>query len=475
MNAFLNGIKQCTSILFPLITFPYISRALGAESYGIVNFSYSIVSYIALIAALGVNNYAIREGARIKENKSSLEKTVNEIFTLNIYSTIISYLILLLLLFCWNKLYSYRSVILVMSSYILFRTLGCDWINTIYEDYTFLTVRYIILHIISTIALFLFVDDSSDYVIYAFIYIFPELVSGIFNCFHIRKKFEIHPSVVFSQGVLKHLKPIIIIFGSSIATMVYINSDTIILGIFTSDLIVGYYSVAAKIYTIIKQMFNAFLVVAIPRFSSEVDSEPEKLHSQLNKILNMLIAFIFPSAVGIVCLNEEIILLVSGSEYLGASQSLTILGVSLIFAVLSCFYINLVMLPNRLEKQILIATIVSAIVNIVLNVILIPIYGDVAAALTTLLSEFLMLAFGMYYTHSLYKFKCIKSTLVAIISSVCVFIVCNLVKCFVVNNIFTVLVSIIGSGICYFFIVLIIFRRIFISFCSDTAKRIKER
>lgn len=52
LNAVLNGIKQCCSIIFPLITFPYISRVLGNDGYGKYSFSYSVTNYFILLAAL---------------------------------------------------------------------------------------------------------------------------------------------------------------------------------------------------------------------------------------------------------------------------------------------------------------------------------------------------------------------------------------------------------------------------------------
>ena len=69
VNALLNTMKTIFGIIFPLITFPYVSRILGVENVGKVNFSSSIVSYFTLIAAFGVSTYAIREGAKIRDNK----------------------------------------------------------------------------------------------------------------------------------------------------------------------------------------------------------------------------------------------------------------------------------------------------------------------------------------------------------------------------------------------------------------------
>ena len=64
INTILNMIKTCSNIIFPLITFPYISRVLMTENVGKVNFGDSYVSYFSLIASLGITTYAIRECAK---------------------------------------------------------------------------------------------------------------------------------------------------------------------------------------------------------------------------------------------------------------------------------------------------------------------------------------------------------------------------------------------------------------------------
>ena len=69
LNAFLNGLRSVLNILFPLITFPYVSRKLTVSGIGVYNFSDSIVNYFLLIAGLGINVYAIREGAKYRNNK----------------------------------------------------------------------------------------------------------------------------------------------------------------------------------------------------------------------------------------------------------------------------------------------------------------------------------------------------------------------------------------------------------------------
>ena len=94
VNALLNSIRSILNILFPIITFPYVSRVLQVRGIGIYNFSNSIVSYFLLIAALGISTYAVREGAKLRDNKQKISKFVSEVFTINLCSTLISYFLL---------------------------------------------------------------------------------------------------------------------------------------------------------------------------------------------------------------------------------------------------------------------------------------------------------------------------------------------------------------------------------------------
>ena len=88
LNAFLNGIRSVLNLLFPLLTFPYVSRILGATGMGKYNFANSIVSYFLMIAALGINTYAVREGARIRDDRKKFSNFASQIFSYNVVSNL---------------------------------------------------------------------------------------------------------------------------------------------------------------------------------------------------------------------------------------------------------------------------------------------------------------------------------------------------------------------------------------------------
>ena len=97
-NTFIYTVRILSSMLFPLITFPYISRVLSPEGVGAYNFSTSVVSYFSLLAGLGISTYAIREGAKVRDNRLKLEKIAQELFTINLLSAFSAYLLFIIFL-----------------------------------------------------------------------------------------------------------------------------------------------------------------------------------------------------------------------------------------------------------------------------------------------------------------------------------------------------------------------------------------
>ena len=458
VNAVLNIIKQCCAIIFPLITFPYVSRTLGVEAYGKVNFSSSIISYISLLAGLGVSSYAVREGARIRDDKNKFEKFASEVFSINVVSTVIAYVLLAILVLFWKKLEPYRVLIVILSINVLLTTLGKGWINTVYEDFLYLTIRYVLCQSIAVVTTLLFVKKPDDVALYAFFSNLGTIFANILNLFYIRRTLRINVNFTLKMNVKHHFRPIMLLFGNMISSMIYLYSDTTMLGILASDAAVGYYTVSSKIYSLLKQVINAVSNVLTPRLSHDFENKAKKnMTNNINSVLGALLVVVIPITMGMLCMGREIILLIAGKEYLEAYPALSILSVTLIFSTYACIFVSVIMLAQRKDKEILIASGISAAVNILLNLILIPQYSYNAAAFTTFISECLMLAMGIYYTHHTIKVEIRKYLVLATIGGIEVQMICHEIKCIVTNGILALFISIILCGAIYGMTILLLF------------------
>lgn len=411
INAMLNVLRTCLSIIFPLITFPYISRVLMPDNIGKINFSNSINSYFMLLAGLGISVYAIREGARIRNNKKEIDLFASQVFSINIVSTVMSYALLFIVLICFPILNDYKLLIVIYSIQIMFTTISVDWIYSIFEDYLYITIRAFLVQVISLILMFLFVKEPNDYIKYIFISVFSSSAMNIFNFLHAKK----YCKITFTLNIdwKRHLLPMLLLFFNSIAILIYVESDTTILGLLWGNYEVGLYSVSVKIYKIVKQVCNAIVIVSIPRIAYYLaQKQMDKYYQLLNHILNGIIIGCFPMILILIFYAQEIINLIAGSNYLEAATSLRILSLATILALIASFMANSVLIPNRKEKVVLIATICSAFANIALNLILIPIGKQNAAALTTLIAEGITLLICMISLRKELKRITISKTLI---------------------------------------------------------------
>lgn len=269
LNAVLNGIKQCCSIIFPLITFPYISRVLGNDGYGKYSFSYSVTNYFILLAALGIYTYAIREGAKVRDDQKEVDKFCSQVFSINVCSAAISLLLLSIMVFCLPKFSGYKAYIFIQSTAIIMAVIGTDWVNGIFEDYFYITVRYIAVQCVCLIAMFVFVRKPEDIIPYCIISVLATNGGNLINVFYVRKYAKIR--FTFDMDLKRHLVSLLILFVNSIAISIYVNSDITMLGFFESDAQVGVYSFASKIYNLLKQLINAVIVVSVPRIAYIMD------------------------------------------------------------------------------------------------------------------------------------------------------------------------------------------------------------
>lgn len=395
-NALLNSMKTVMSLIFPLITFPYVSRVLGAANIGKINYSLSIVSYFSLFAALGISNYAIREGAKIKHDQESLTRFARQIFTINLISSGIAYAAFLIVVFAIPSLHSYLVLLFIQSLAIGFTTIGVDWLYSIFEDYFYLSVRTIAVQFASLILMFVFVHKPSDYVIYAGISVFAASAANAWGFFHARKFCTLRPTR--HVNVHRHTGPIMTLFMNNVAINIYSNAGTTFVGAMMGDVQVGLYSVAMKIYSIAKQVINSLTVVSLPRLSYLSANDRKGYVSLLNRLFNTIIVTCLPAAILLYALSSPVVLIISGPKYIGATPMLQIIAIALALAAPNAFLTSAVLIPLRREKKVVISTTSGAAVNIVLDLILIPFFGTYAAAASIVVAELTVAVLSLVFS-----------------------------------------------------------------------------
>lgn len=456
VNLIFNLLKTITKIIFPLITFPYASRVLGVDGIGKVQYCNSTISYFTLIATLGISIYAVRQGAKYKDDREALSKFSKEILIINSISMALSYLLFtIFVLFFFKQPY---YVLLILCSFAtLFQTYSIEWLYQIKEDYGYISIRALIFNVISIILMFVFVHSPKDYIVYAIINMFGSFGSFFFNIFHAKKYINVFRS--YNLNLKQHIKPILMIFGVSVASSIYMNLDTVMLGAMVGTVAVGLYTAAVKLIHLVKNLISSFSNVLFTRLSNYVGTGKNTEYKALLKNgVDFTMLFLIPCIVGMYMLSAELLYFLSGSEYTEATLAARILAINLYFSVLDGLIYYQVLLPFKHEKLASISTWIGAIVNLILNFFIIPIFSYTGAAFTTLIAELSVSFCLLYFAKNLIDIKMLFiSSIRYLLFSIPIVICCIICKIMFANIFIFVAISVISSALLYF-CTLLVFR-----------------
>lgn len=390
LNFVMNAALTMSSIIFPIITFPYVSRILMPSGMGRVTFATSLISYFSMFAQLGIPTYGIRACAQVRDDKAKLSKTVQELLIINLIMSFFAYVFLAVALVTVPRLFEDRILYIIISSTILLNVVGMEWLYKGLEKYSYITIRSVIFKFIALIAMFVFVHKKEDYIIYGAISIFAASASNILNIIHARRYIDF--SFVGHYDLRKHLKAVLIFFAMSCATTIYTNLDTVMLGFMKSDIDVGYYNAAVKIKVILVQVVASLGGVLLPRCSYYVEKGMWADFKRIcSKALNFVVVIALPLSVYFIIYAQDAIMFLSGSEYLGAISPMKIIMPTLLFIGMTNILGLQILVPLGKEKIVLYSEVAGAITDLLLNGVLIPRFGASGAAMGTLVAEFVVL------------------------------------------------------------------------------------
>lgn len=385
-NFCMNAILTMSQFIFPLITFPYVSRILLAEGTGKVSFAISIISYFAMFAQLGIPTYGIRACAQVRNDKKKLSKTAQEIFIINIIMSILAYIVFFIALCNVPRLKDEKTLLIIVSATIFFNAIGMEWLYKALEQYTYITIRSVIFKFIALIAMFLLIHQQSDYIIYGAISIFASSASNIFNFFNVHKYISLRP--VGEYNFKQHLKAVSVFFALSCAATIYVNLDTVMLGFMKTNVDVGYYNAAVKIKTILVSIVTSLGTVLLPRASYYVEHGlKEDFYRITKKAINFVFLVATPLMLYFMFFAKEGIFFLSGNTYGGAIVPMQIIMPTLFFIGLTNIMGMQILVPLGKENIVLYSEIVGAVVDLAINYILIPKYASAGAAIGTLVAE----------------------------------------------------------------------------------------
>lgn len=384
-NFMYNSILTVSGYVFPIITYPYVSRVLGVDGIGICNFVDGIINYFILFSALGINLVGIREVAKHKEDSRKLSECFMSIFLFNVLTTILMEIILLIMVVSVDALQPYRNFLLIGAMKLAANLFLVEWFYKGMENFRFITIRAIIVKLLYVVGVFLFVNSKDDCQTYYLMTTLLFMVNAFIN-WHVLRRFV---SVSFKRtGIMTYAKPIVLMGCYSLLTSMYTSFNVVYLGFIAGDTEVGYYVTATKMYTLVIALFSAFTSVMLPHMSVIAGKGDTSVFIRsMRKSSMILFRYAIPATAFLVIFSPEIVRIISGPGYDPAVLPMRVIMPLLLIIGYEQILIIQTLMPMRQDKAVMTNSIIGSVVGLTLNLALVPRLGCLGSAIVWVAAE----------------------------------------------------------------------------------------
>lgn len=383
-NVIYNFVYTSINLLYPLITAPYISRVLGPSNLGIVNFASSIINFFILFAVFGVSTYGVREVAKRRDNQEKLNKLFSELILINGVLSIIVTLIFYIVVLSSTQLREELLLFVIMSISIILNIFSIDWLFQGIEEYSYITIRNAAVKLFSIIFIYLFIKDENHYILYGFIIALTKGLNGVFNFIYSKKYVKLQFKDI---QPLRHLSKLNVFFIHSLMINIYTNLDQILLGVLVDTKSVAFMNRSKLLIGIAISLSTAISNVTLPRASYYVQNNSNEYKKFISIIPNYILWFTIPVSIGVITLSDNIMYIIGGLEFVEASNLLRIMALTILFAPLSTYLQNQVLVATGYEKIGLYCSTITSCISLILNILLIPTLGYIGAGIVQVISE----------------------------------------------------------------------------------------
>ena len=431
--------------IFPLMVYPYVSRVLGVANIGACNFVDSIVEYFTILSMMGMNTIGIREIAKCKNDQQKLDNVFSQLFSLNTLTTITAIIILIIATNIVPKFAPYKDLLYIGVGKLFFNYMLINWFFQGLENFKYIAARTIFVKILFVISVFLFVKTETDVKLYYFLVALTWAGNGIINFIYAKK----YVSFNFTLKINKAIIGSFFILGVYwFMNSMYTTLNVAFLGFATNDIEVGYYTTANKLLTVIMTMFTALTSVMVPRVSVALKSnDNSEAKALIRKAINALMLFAIPLIFFVFPFSQELIYLMSGKGYEGATTPLQIMTPLFFLVGYDQIIVLQTLLPMGKDKDILRNSILAASVGIISNIFLTLNFGKNGSAIVLILAELSVLLSSQFCVTKYLGLKIpFKLIIKHIIGFSPIIIICYVIKYFINSYVISLIVS--ASIIC---------------------------
>ena len=388
-NFLLNVVYQGLTLVFPLVTVPYISRVLGVDNVGIYSYTYSIAYMFMLGGMLGINNYGTRSIARVRDDRAATSAEFASIYCLQVVLNLIAvggYAVYVVVFGA-----AYRTIALVQLIHVLSICFDVNWFYFGLEQFKVTIARNLVVKVLSLLLIFVCVRSAGDLWVYALIMAGSTLVSQLYLFALLPRRID--PRRPPARAVLSHLRGVTALFVPVLAFAVYRVMDKTMIGALSSVTELGFFENAEKIINIPVAVITALGVVMLPRMAHILADPGSDYQGTIRESMNLALMLGTSMGVGLVVVADDAAVVLFGPAFARSGLILRLLALTVVASAWANVVRTQYLIPRSRDAVYIASTIGAAGLNLGLNLLLIGRLGAVGACIGTIAAEYFIMIY----------------------------------------------------------------------------------
>ncbi|AXY77478.1 flippase [Paraflavitalea soli] len=380
------SVIQGTNFLIPIIIMPYLIRKIGADSFGIVSVAQVAMVYLGTITDYGFNLTATRRIVRHKEEPDTISRLFFTVLGSKMLITLFLFLLLLLLGFVVPASPALKLLYLLGFTYVWGQSATVGWFFQGVEKMQYITIATLISRAIFVALVFIFIRQKDDHIFFLFFLGIGNVIAGLFSIYLAIRMYKLRFVRPLWSDLIFELKDGWQIMASNLSISTYMYMNVFILRLFTNDLIVGYYSIAERIFFGVRQILGIFSQAIYPRICQLVHDGKKQTRSFFKDIYLPFLLLTIAGCCTCFIFAPRII-----HFMLGDHSAISVLLFRILAFVPAIVCLNIpayqILLAFNKKRSYLLILSLGTVLNIVANVLLVNRWEAVGTTISIIITE----------------------------------------------------------------------------------------
>lgn len=345
------GVVQAASYLLPLITTPYVTRALGADGYGRAAFVQSQLAYFQLLVDYGFSWSATREVAAARADRQRVSALLCATWAAQWVLVLLAAIVLVVLTITIER---WRQDALLFAAAflgVIGSVIGPPWFLQGMERLTDYARMQVACRVLALLPLFALVHDPDDAALYLAINSGATIAIGGWALWWMHRHFDIAWRWPSRSEVWQAFASGAGMFGVRIVVSLYTMLVPVVLGWTVAPAILAHYMLADRLRSAAQGVLSPISQALFPRMSHLAANDPAAAWHLVGRSAGVVIGAGIAVSGGLWIGAAWLVRLFGGAEFAPATEILRWLAPLPLIIGLSNLFAVQIMLPFGLQRR----------------------------------------------------------------------------------------------------------------------------